>query len=133
MTNWAVQLTSIVSLCFQGSLHEFSLRSGPRIFGAVIMDFRPKMSPKKCDFGLFSLISRRARVGFSNCSDLHMHHCARFSAGSFQVPYFAVVEEMYDFNNLHPLLAGPARVANERKFRPTNLPVPHYQHGQITI
>ena len=54
-------------------------------FFSCLTDFRPKMSPKIDDFE-FSWISRRERVGFPNCSDLHMHYyCAAFSASKFQV------------------------------------------------
>ena len=48
------------------------------------IDFGPKMSPKIGKFG-FPWISRRDRVGFPNCLDLHMHYCATVSASKFQV------------------------------------------------
>ena len=47
--------------------------------------FRPKMSPKLGNFGC-SWISRRNRVGFSNCLDLHTHCCATVSASIFSCP-----------------------------------------------
>ena len=46
VTNWAVQLISIVSLCLQDCLHQFSPWSGTTLSGAVNTDFRPKMSQK---------------------------------------------------------------------------------------
>ena len=74
VTNWAVQLTSIVSLCLQDCLHQFLPWPEKTIFCAVIHTFicTPKKSPKNGNFK-FSRMSRRVRVGFPNCSDLHMH------------------------------------------------------------
>ena len=42
------------------------------------------MSPKVGKFE-FSWISRRVRIGFSSCLDLHMHYYTTVSASSFQV------------------------------------------------
>ena len=66
ITNWAVQQISIVSICLEDRLQQFSPWSGntSTIFGAVIQTCRPKMSPKIGNFE-FSWISRRVRVGFS--------------------------------------------------------------------
>ena len=50
-------------------------------FGAHT-DLRTIMSPKNHYFE-FSSISRRDRVGFPNCLDLHMNHCATASTSNF--------------------------------------------------
>ena len=63
VTNWALQLVSIVSLCLQDCLHQSSPWSGTMIFGAIMQICRPKMSPKIGNFE-FSRISRRDGVGF---------------------------------------------------------------------
>ena len=53
-------------------------------FWSYDTDFRLKLSPKNGNFE-FYWISRRARVGFPKCLDLHMHYFATVSASSFQV------------------------------------------------
>ena len=40
----------------------------------------------------FSWISRRNRVGFSNCLDPHIHYCARVSASNFKSNFAAADE-----------------------------------------
>ena len=66
------------------TVQQFSPWSGATIFGAYLQIRRPKMSPKIGNFE-FYWISRRVRVGFSNCFDLHMHYYATVSASNFQV------------------------------------------------
>ena len=50
--------------------------------------FKPKMSPQNGNFNEFSSVSRRDRVGFPNCLDLHTLYallCHSVSASIFQV------------------------------------------------
>ena len=84
VTNWAVQRISIVSLFLQDCLHQWSPWSGTTYFRSCHTAFRPKLPPKIGNFE-FSWISRRDRIGLSNCLDLHMHYRATVSASNFQV------------------------------------------------
>ena len=67
---------------------------------------RPKMLPKNDNFELSS-ISRRDRVGFSNCLNLHMHYCATVSASNFQVLICSGRRDS-TFKNLYPLFGSPS-------------------------
>ena len=80
--------------------------------------FRPKMSPKLGNFGC-SWISRRNRVGFSNCLDLHilytsvlrMHYGARVSASNFQVIVCSGSRDT-TLRTVVLILAGPVRMTD---------------------
>ena len=65
------------------------------------------MSPKIGDFE-FSWISRRDRVGFANCLDLYMNHCATVSAFNFQVLICSDGRASTSGSFIR-FLAGPAR------------------------
>ena len=112
MTNWAVQPLSIVSLCLQAyCLHQFSREE--RFFLTVNTDCRQKMSRKISHFE-FSWISRRDRVGFANCLDLHMHRCATVSASNFQA-LICSDRRASTSGSFIRFMAGPARVILHRQ------------------
>ena len=73
--------TDIDPLCLQGLYTNFHL-DRERRFLELSSDFGPKMSPKIGNLE-FSWISRRHRVGFSTCLDLHVQYCATVSASNF--------------------------------------------------
>ena len=77
-------LISFVSLRFQDCRHPLSPWSGRTILGAVIQLLHQKCRQKNDNFE-FSCMSRRDRVRFRNCLDLHTHCCATVSASNFQV------------------------------------------------
>ena len=67
------------------------------------------MSPKIGDLEL-SWISRRDRVGFPKCLDLHMHCCATVSASNFQV-LICSGWRASTLGSFIRFLAGPARTS----------------------
>ena len=74
MTNWAVQLISIVSFVFSGlPTPNFHVVEGIWQFLSCHADFRTNTPPKMSNSEI-SWISRRDRVGFSNCLDLFYHY-----------------------------------------------------------
>ena len=121
VTNWAVQLISIVSLSLQDYTNFHLDRETTSFEAAIWIDFcaliikfffpflrlqaeawriwGKQISPKFCNFE-FSWISRRERVWFSNCLDLHIYNipgtryvlllnCSRVSASNYQVLIFS--------------------------------------------
>ena len=79
-----------------------------RWFWSCHTDIRPKMSPKNGNFE-FSWISRRDRVGFPNCLDLHMFYCETVSASNFQV-LICSGSRASTWGSFIRFLAGPARI-----------------------
>ena len=68
------------------------------------------MSPKVGKIE-FSWISRRVRIGFLSCLDLHMHYCATVSASSFQVLIYSGWRNS-TLRSFIRFLVGPARRTN---------------------
>ena len=75
------------SPCLQGRLRQCSPWSGTTTLELSYRFYIGQKRRQKTKNGNFELswISRRDRVGFSNCLDLHMHYCATVSASNFQV------------------------------------------------
>ena len=108
VTNRAVQLISIVSLCLQDCIHQFLPWLGATIFGAIIQIVGQKCRQKMVMWSFLGYLGRD-RVGFSTCLDrfepsyaLLCHgQCFQFSGPNLQLMRL-------DFKKLYPIFGWPS-------------------------
>ena len=102
VTNWAMQLISIVSLCLEDDLHKNSPWSGTRIFGALMRMWGENVIKKWIFWVLLDVSTRSSRI-LKMFVDFRIHYdCARVSASKFQVLVRSGWRDT-TFENLYPL------------------------------